>query len=111
MLLEPIDVEFWQSEALFTAWQAAFAMCNIEPWDEPISSNSTPPKEIEEMRARLLAHIPHHATGDIFALSGWSCKTQRPAQLFGEYFSRCALKEWATKSHSEKPLPLFLKTH
>ncbi|ORU92010.1 MAG: hypothetical protein A6F70_01630 [Cycloclasticus sp. symbiont of Bathymodiolus heckerae] len=108
MEIEPIDVEYWQGEDIFTVWQAAFAMCDIEPWDEPISTNATPPKNVENMRTQLLANIPHYQTGQIFAQSGWSCKAQRPAQLSGYYFSRSALKERLLKTHKDQSLPIFL---
>lgn len=89
MEIDSIDIEYWQGDDVFTVWQAAFAMCDIEPWDEPISTNATPPKRVENMQARLLAaYIPHYQTDQIFAQSGWFCKTQRPAQLSSDYFSR-----------------------
>jgi hypothetical protein len=108
MLLEPIDKEYWCEVDVLTVWQAAFAMCNIEPWDEPISSNAKPPQQIEKMRANLLGHIPHYKTNQVFSQSGWSCKTQRPAQLSGLYFSHASLLNWAKVSFSKNEIPVFL---
>ncbi|MEW4981866.1 MAG: hypothetical protein AB1Y26_01360 [Cycloclasticus sp.] len=108
MLIEAVDVDFWREENILTIWQAAFLMNNIEPWDEPISSNAKVPKKVEEMRGRLLADIPHYETGQIFAQQGWSCKMQRPAQLSGYYFSREALIEWANDNFSVPKIPLFI---
>lgn len=105
MLIEPIDVEYWREVNVFTVWQAAFAMCNIEPWDEPILSNQLPPERAEKMRSLLLANIPHYQTGVLFAQSGWSCKTQRPAQLSGDYFSRQTLADWAANSFAAETMP------
>lgn len=108
MLLEPIDKDYWCDVEVFTVWQAAFAMCNIEPWDEPISNNAKPPEHIEIMRANLLGNIPHYQTGDVFAQSGWSCKTQRPMQLSGLYFSRSSLLAWGESFFSGNEIPDFL---
>jgi len=105
MLIEPIDIEYWREVSVFTVWQASFAMCNIEPWDEPILSNQLPPEPVEKMRSLLLANIPHYQTGVLFAQSGWSCKTQRPAQLSGNYFSRKSLTVWADNSFTADRMP------
>ncbi|PCI68405.1 MAG: hypothetical protein COB26_08025 [Piscirickettsiaceae bacterium] len=95
MTNEPIDVEYWRDVEVFTVWQAAFAMCHLEPWDEPILTTAKPPDVVEKMRTTLLANIAHYQTGQVFAQSGWSCKTQRPIQLSGLYFSRQSLADWA----------------
>jgi len=108
MLIEPIDFEYWRDVNVFTVWQAAFSMCDIEPWDEPISSNAIPPERVEKMRSLLLTNIPHYQTGVLFAQSGWSCKTQRPAQLSGDYFSAQSLVAWAIKSIPAENTPAFL---
>jgi hypothetical protein len=108
MDLEPVDLDFWRDETVFTAWQAAFVMCNVEPLDEPISSNVKLPEQVERMRTALLVNIAHYETGQVFAKSGWSCKTQRPAQLSGNYFSREGLTNWARGHFSDNELPLFL---
>jgi len=108
MVVEPIDVEYWCDLDVLTVWQAAFAMCDLEPWDEPISSNVRPPEQVENMRTVLLANIGHYKTGVVFAQSGWSCKTQRPAQLSGLYFSRQSLDDWFLSAKSAQPKPIFL---
>ncbi|ORU90956.1 MAG: hypothetical protein A6F72_00070 [Cycloclasticus sp. symbiont of Poecilosclerida sp. N] len=104
MEIEAIDEEHWRDVNELTVWQAAFAMNNLEPWDEPISANAEIPEVVEKMRATLLANIAHYETGQVFAPSGWSCKTQRPVQLFGLYFSQQALREWVEERNEEKPL-------
>lgn len=108
MLLETVDTEYWRDIDVLTVWQAAFLMCDIEPWDEPISVNAKPPERVETMRATLLANIGHYQTGEVFAQSGWSCKAQRPMQLSGLYFNRHALRVWAKKESSTDKSPLFL---
>jgi len=105
---EPLDIDFWRDESTFTVWQAAFLMCNLEPWGEPISSNANMPEMVEKMRARLLASIPNYKTGEIFAESGWSCKTQRPARLSGDYFKHDELKKWAKNHFLDNEIPLFI---
>ncbi|MEO1888907.1 MAG: hypothetical protein ABGX33_03195 [Cycloclasticus sp.] len=104
MYLESVDDEYWSGIDVLTVWQAAFLMCNIEPWDEPISANAKLPEHVEKMRALLLANIGHYQTGEVFAQNGWSCKTQRPMQLSGLYFDRQGLSAWAKiKGSAEKP--------
>jgi hypothetical protein len=109
MELEEVDADYWRDIDTLTVWQAAFIVCNAEPWDEPISANAKPPKQIEKMRSVLLENIPNFETGDIFAQSGWSCKPQRPAQLSGLYFSSVALRQWAAKFYINGPLPLVFQ--
>lgn len=96
MSLEEIDSDYWRDVKVLTVWQAAFLMCDVEPWDEPISANSKPPQKIEAMRGDLLEQIGHYQTGDAFSKSGWSCKLVRPMQLSGLYFSRSSLINWAS---------------
>ncbi|PHS73773.1 MAG: hypothetical protein COB22_00790 [Cycloclasticus sp.] len=107
-MLEPIDSDYWRDEDVLTVWQAAFAMCNLEPWEEPISTNARPPEKVEKMRTVLLDNIAHYLTGDVFAQSGWSCKTRRPMQLSGLYFSRHSLSQWAKTQLPMDNTPLFL---
>ena len=108
MALELVDVEFWCDKNIFTVWQAAFLMCNLEPWDEPISNNANVRDMAEKMRALLLTSIPNYKTREIFAQSGWSCKAQRPAQLSGDYFNRDELKKWAKNHFLDNEIPLFI---
>ena len=111
MFIEEIDDEYWRDVDVLTVWQAAFAMCDIEPWDEPISAIEKLPEQVENMRAILLSSIPHYQTGQVFAQSGWSCKTQRPVQLFGHYFRRQSLIAWANSNLSTNKSPLFITDH
>jgi hypothetical protein len=98
----------WRGVDVLTVWQAAFILCDIEPWDEPISSNTKPPQQVEKMRMQLLTNIPHYQTNQLFAPSGWSCKTQRPAQLSGLYFSRSSLIAWVKGSLPNDEKPVFI---
>lgn len=109
MLVERVDVEYWCKLGLLTVWQAAFIMNDLEPWDEPISSNTKPPAQVEKMRTILLANIAHYETGQLFARDGWSCKAQRPAQLSGLYYDRQSLCQWATGFFTEDTLPLVFQ--
>lgn len=108
MEVEPVDIQFWRGENLFTVWQAAFLMCHLEPWDEPISSIANVPDLVETMRMKLLVSIPHYKTREVFAQSGWSCKTHRPAKLSGSYFKRDELIEWAKEYFLDSETPLFI---
>ncbi|MBL4743468.1 MAG: hypothetical protein JKX87_02350 [Cycloclasticus sp.] len=108
MAIEPIDEAYWRTEPVLTVWQAVFAMCNLEPWDEPISSNATPPPHVEKMRTVLLANVPHFETGELFSQSGWSCKAQRPMKLSGDYFSRQQLLVWANDFFQQEQQPSIL---
>lgn len=108
MLNEVVDIDYWCDVDVLTVWQAAFVMCNLEPWDEPISTHQRPPESVEKMRSTLLANVPHYETGAIFSPNGWSCKTKRPAQLSGLYFNKNALHEWGIRFFDADKLPLYL---
>lgn len=103
-----VDKDYWQTIDVFSVWQTAFLMCNAEPWDEPISANRMPPAKVEKLRTILLNNVAHFETGELFTSGGWSCKSQRPAQLSGDYFSRSMLLVWAKDYFSMTSLPEFL---
>lgn len=103
---EKADNQYWASQTLFTAWEAAFLVCDIEPFEEPFELGSTPPEEVKIIRQRLLNEISNLKDGASIPARGWSCRRERPVSTSGQIFGKKALLAWAQKQ--QRPMPLFL---
>lgn len=104
--LEKADNKYWAEQDLFTAWEAAFLFCEIEPWEEPFQSIALPPESVVQLRQQLIHDVPNNRDGSRIPAQGWSCRKKRPASTTGGIFRRDDLSLWAEKN---RPLiPAFL---
>jgi hypothetical protein len=101
--LEEADNSYWASQTLFSAWEAAFLTCNLEPFDEPFELSSLPPEEVKIVRQRLLSEVPNLRDGTSIPSQGWSCRSERPVSTTGKLFRKKALLIWAQKQPQDVP--------
>lgn len=104
---EKADKQFWASQQLFTAWEAAFLFCNLEPFEEPFELASVLPETVKVTRLKLLSEVPNCIDGTSIPSQGWSCRSSRPVSTNGQIFRKEDLLHWAEKQ--PQTVPPFLQ--
>jgi hypothetical protein len=103
---EEADKQYWAEQELFTAWEAAFLFCNLEPFEEPFELTSVLPRSVKTTRIKILSGVPNCKDGTSIPSHGWSCRNSRPVSTNGKIFRREDLLRWAISQQQE--LPTFL---
>lgn len=101
--LECADNDYWACQTRFSVWEAAFLICDLEPFDEPFELCSMPPEKVKIVRQKLLSEVPNLRDGTSIPSQGWSCRSERPISTTGKLFSKKALLIWAQKQPQEVP--------
>ncbi len=100
---EKADNQYWASQAHFTAWEAAFLISGIEPFEEPFGLTSALPEAVKKVRQKLLREVPNLQDGSSIPAQGWSCRSERPISTSGKVFHRKALLHWAQNQQQDVP--------
>ncbi|GEM_PF-4253256 len=103
---EKVDKQYWLEQDFFTAWEAAFLFCNLEPFEEPFELTTVLPESVKVARIKILSGVPNCKDGTSIPSQGWSCRNSRPVSTNGKIFQRGDLLRWAKSQQQE--LPAFL---